>query len=61
MPCDVNASPGVHRVYVRAPRPSKEKSDTVDVDHEPGQMVTLNCRASFPIHKGLGRSLKMGE
>jgi len=59
-PCDVNVPPGVHRVYVRAPRPSKEKSNVVDVDLEPGQMVTLNCRASFPIHKSLGRSLTMG-
>jgi hypothetical protein len=53
-------SPGKHRVYVSAPRPSREKSNVIVVERASGQAIDLVCRASFPIHKGLLRALTMG-
>ena len=53
-------SPGKHRVYVSAPRPSREKSNVIDVELASGQAMELVCRASFPFHKALLRALTMG-
>jgi hypothetical protein len=59
-PCDFAAPSGVHRVQVKAPSPSNESSNIVDVDLAPSQIITLVCQASFPIHKAALRALTMG-
>jgi hypothetical protein len=60
IPSEFPVSPGKHRVYVSAPRPSREKSNVIEVDLASGEAMELVCHASFPIHKGLLRALTMG-
>jgi hypothetical protein len=57
---EFRVSPGTHWIYVRAPQPSKERSNALEVELAPGQSIDLVCHATFPIHKSLARSLTLG-